>query len=156
MRTAEERLIAVATHIGLRKSVMLLQGHLSEHLSEVLRQSPVEDLQDALRHALGLDETPAPRPKVLPAKSLARVSKRDDRPAQEAWHNRASLLAAPKHYAPKKRPYPGPANQTARIEHHLEDGEYHIIHLSDGRVWRSKRRRDLVLRARKAGFSIEV
>ena len=107
--TAEERLIAAASLLGLANSVQLLQEQIVRDVLRVVQTMPFRNLASEVEQML---KPSYPRPtKPVKRKALTAVV----------------------------RP----------------DGDSFITTISDGRVWRSKRRRDLVLRARRQGLVVK-
>ena len=130
--SAEERLIAAATDLGLRKSVVLLQEQFVKSISQILLQSPVESLSSKIQEVLGLGEMTSQPRQRQPRRRLVRRAPRVSTSAPQGPEG--TLL--------------GSGFATINT-----DGDFMVMHLPDGRVWRSKRRRDLVLRAKRAGFT---
>jgi hypothetical protein len=120
--SAKSRLIAVATIIGLRKSVEILH----EQLIQAILTAPAENVVSEMRKALGIHE-PEPLARRIPLKKVTLMKP-------------VNVL-----------PLPAPEG-ALRLE---QAGGYTILHLPDGRRWQSKRKRDLILRARKQGFNVQ-
>jgi hypothetical protein len=101
----KDRLIAIASLLGLGYSVELLQNE-TNRISSMIEQ---------------MFESPRPKP----AKKAPKLAK----------------------------PFVKKRAMTAEVR---PDGDAFIVNISDGRVWRSKRRRDLVLRARRQGLVVKI
>ncbi len=145
--TAKDRLIATASLIGLQQSVQILHENLVRELWRVLTTTKLGNLIPELRRVIGSEEAAL----GLVAPPVVRKTRR--RPTLYRRVPGPPIETSPQ----VEEPFGAEPQKPVAYVDITEAGDIFTARFSDGReTWKSKRRRDLVRRAKILGYVVNL